>query len=156
MPYRVNGVTVASAGTVDHGVAGLWNPHATLSIKVVEISVVAGAAPAAGSGVELRRASARGTAGATVTPAIQQNDARSLAPPSGALLDLATYTVQPTVEAGGLWNWILGAVIGSGFIYPIPRGISVLPGAGLALVNRAGIVVPACEVTFVWTEEYEY
>lgn len=122
---------------------------------MVEIGLVAVAAPAAGSGIELRRMSARGTAGSTVTPAIQQHDARELAPPSGALLDLATYSAQPTVEAGGLMAWVLGAVIGSGFIYPIPRGIRVKPGAGLVMVTRAAIAVPACEAWFVWTEEYE-
>lgn len=152
MAYRCNGLTVASAATVDHGVAGLWNPHSTLRIRVIEISLVAVAAPGAGAGVELRRMSARGTAGSTVTPAIANHDARSIAPPSGALLDVATYSVQPTLEANGLWNWVLSAVIGSGFIYPTPLGIVVPPGAGLVLVNRAGIVVPACEVTFVWQE----
>lgn len=149
-------MTAASAATDAHGVAALWNPHASLAIRVVEISLVAVTAPGAGSGIELRRISVRGTPGSTVTPAIQQHDGRVLAPPSGALLDLAAYTGQPTLEAGGLWAWILGAVIGSGFIYPIPRGITLLPGAGLALVNRAAIAVPAAEVTFVWLEEHEF
>jgi hypothetical protein len=150
--YRVNGVTVATAATDAHAVAALWNPHATARIRVVEISLVAVAAPGAGAGIELRRITARGTPGSTVTPAIQQHDARAIAPPSGALLDLAAYTVQPTLEAGGLWGWVLGAVIGSGFIYPVPLGIVVPPGAGLALVNRAAIIVPASEVAIVWQE----
>jgi hypothetical protein len=152
MMYRVNGLTAASAATVDHGVACLWNPHATKRIKVTEISLVAVTAPGAGAGVELRRCTARGTPGSTVTPGIQNADERDIAPPSGALLDLATYSVQPTLEANGLWNWVLGAVIGSGFIYPIALGETVVPGSGLVLVNRAGIIIPACEVTFAWEE----
>jgi hypothetical protein len=152
MAYRVNGLTAATVATDAHAVCALWNPHATQRIKVVEISLVALVAPGAGAGVELRRITTRGTAGSTVTPAIQQHDARGIAPPSGALLDLAAYTVQPTLEAGGLWAWILGAVIGSGFIYPMPLGLVIPPGSGVALINRAAIVVPSSEVTYVWQE----
>lgn len=154
MSYRVNGLTVATAATDAHAVCALWNPHATQRIRVIEISLVAVAAPGAGSGVELRRTTTRGTpATGTVTPAIQQHDARALAPASGALLDLGPFTAgQPTLEAGGLWAWVLGAVIGSGFIYPIPMGIVIPPGAGLALVNRAAIAVPACEISYTWQE----
>ena len=150
MTFRVNGLTAATAASADHALASLWNPHATARIRLVEISVVATTAPAAGSGLELRRITTRGTPGSTVTPGIQNHDARELAPPSGVLLDLAAFTGQPTLEANGLWGWILGAVIGSGFIYPIPRGLVIPAGAGIALVNRAAIAVPACEVTFVW------
>ncbi len=152
MSYRVNGLTVATAATADHGICALWNPHSTQRIVVTEISLSAVAAPGAAAGVELRRISARGTPGSTVTPAIQQHSERAVAPVSGALLDLATYTVQPTAEAGGLWGWVLGAVIGCGFIYPIPKGFVIGPGAGLALVTRAAIAIPACEVGVVWEE----
>jgi hypothetical protein len=152
MSYRISGTTVATAATDAHAVCALWNPHSTKRIRVTEIDLVAVAAPGAGAGVELRRITVRGTAGSSITAAIQNADERDIAPPSGAILDLATYTGQPTLEANADWTWVLGAVIGSGFIYPIPRGIVIPPGAGLALVNRAAIIVPACEVTYVWDE----
>lgn len=133
-----------------------WNPHSTMRVTVIEISLVTVTAPGSGSGVELRRTSARGaTPTATVTPAIQQDEQRVLAPPSGAVLELATFGTQPTLEAGGLWAWILAAAAAAGFIYPIPAGLVVPPGTGIALVNRAAIIVPACEVTVVWRETTE-
>ena len=150
--YSVRGRTVATAATLDHGVATLWNPHATQRLVVYEVGLCAAAAPAAGASFYLRRSTARGTAGSTVTPAIQQAFARAVAPPSGALLDLATYTGQPTFEAGGFMGWVLAAVAASGIIVPIPRGIEVPPGAGLSIVTAAGVAVPASEVWFGWQE----
>jgi len=150
--YSVRGRTVATAATQDHGVATLWNPHATTRLVVYEVGLCATAAPAAAASFYLRRASARGTAGSTVTPGIQHNFARGIAPPSGALLDLATYTGQPTFETGGFMGWVLAAVAASGIIVPIPRGIEVPPGAGLSIVTAAAVAVPASEVWFGWQE----
>ena len=150
--YSVRGRTVATAATLDHGVATLWNPHATQRLVVYEVGLCAAAAPAAGASFYLRRATARGTAGSTVTPGIQHNFARGVVPPSGALLDLATYTVQPTFEAAGFMGWVLAAVAASGIIVPIPRGIEVPPGAGLSIVTAAGVAIPASEVWFGWQE----
>lgn len=152
MSYRVSGLTGATAATDAHALAGLWNPHSTQRIRVVEISCVEVTAPGAASGIEIRRNTARGTPASTVTPLIQNHDGRALAPPSGALLDIGAYSVQPTLETIALWTWIFGAVIGSGFIYPIPLGLVIPPSSGIVLVNRAAIAVPASEVTFVWQE----
>lgn len=153
MAYRVNGVSVATVATDAHAVASIWNPHTTQRIKITELSLVAIAAPGAGAGVELRRITTRGTPGSTVTPTITSDDSRMLAPPSGALLDLAVFTAQPALDgAVSDWGWVLGGVIGAGFIYPFANGLIVPPGAGIAIVNRAAIVTPACEVSFVWKE----
>ena len=80
------------------------------------------------------------------------DDARAIAPPSGALLDLATYTVQPTFKTDGLLGWVLAAVAASGIIVPVPRGIEVPPGAGLSIVTAAAVAIPASEVWFGWQE----
>lgn len=149
--FRVSGTTAATAATDQHAVAALWNPHSTARIHVKEISLVAFAAPGAGAGVLIRRISARGTAGSTVTPGIEHATDRDIAPPSGFLLDLATYSVQPTLVANSdMWGWVLAAVAASGFIY-VPAGdeITIPPGTGIALVNRAAIITPTCEVSFV-------
>lgn len=150
--YSVRGRTVATAATANHSVATLWNPHATARLVVYEFGLCAAAAPAAGASFYLRRATARGTPGSTVTPGIQHSLARAIAPPSGALLDLATYSAQPTFEADGFLGWVLAAVAASGIIVPIPRGIEVPPGAGLSIVTAAAIAVPASEVWFGWQE----
>lgn len=153
--YTVRGRTVASAATADHGIAALWNPHGTQRIKVLQFAYVAAAAPGAGAGFNLQRITARGTPGSTVTPGISNHSTRGIAPPSGALLDLATYSVQPTPDTVDMGlGWVLAAVAASGVIYNIPGGIVIPPGAGLALLNNAAIAVPAGDVSFVWLEDY--
>jgi len=153
--YTVRGRTVATATTVDTAAAALWNPHATQRIRVIQFALCAAAAPATGASLKLRRISARGTPGSTVTPGIANHSLRALDRPSGALLDLALYTAQPTFEAGDLGlGWILAAVAAAGVIYPIPGGIEIPPGAGLCITTGAGIAIPASDVVFVWLEDW--
>lgn len=154
--YLVRGRTVATAATADHGVAHLWNPHASQRLRVKEIGInCIAAAPAAGASVYLRRTTVRGTAGSTVTPGIQHDVDRAIAPPSGALLDLAAFTGQPTFETGGMFGWGFAAVQASGILYPVglsPKGIAIPPGAGLAIVTAVAVVIPASEVWFGFEE----
>ena len=150
--YGVRGRTAATAATADNGIAALWNPHATKRLTVYEIGLMAASAPASGASVYLRRTSARGTAGSTVTPGIQNGYQRDIAPVSGVLLDLAAYSVQPTFETGGLKGWVLMAVAAATILYPISKGIVVPPGTGLALVTAAAIIIPISEVWAVWAE----
>lgn len=150
--YSVRGRTAATAATADHGVFTLWNASGTKRIAVYEYGLAAAVAPAAGASIYLRRVTARGTAGSTVTPGAPQSFAGDAAPPSGALLDLAAYTVQPTFSAAGFQGWVFAAVAASGLIYPIPRGIEIPPGAGLSVVTAAAVAIPASEVWFSWEE----
>lgn len=150
--YRVRGATAATAATIDHAIAAVWNPSATKRIYLVEFSYCAQVAPATTSGFYLRRITARGTAGSTATPAAPNSEENDAVPDSGFLLDLATYSVQPTLAAApgmGL-SWNLAAVIGSGVVYPIAgRGLSIPPGAGIALLNHTAVIVPAGDVGVV-------
>lgn len=148
-PYFVSGRTAATAATAGHAAAQLWNPHATVRVTVWEIWIGANAAPAASCAVHVRRSTTRGTGASTVTPAIQNDGARGGAPPSGFVVDLAAFSVQPTLEAIALAGWTLGAVAGSGIIMPFPRGIEVPPGAGLVLVCGNAVAIPASDITFV-------
>lgn len=152
--YTVGGLTVASAATANHGVCMLWNPSGSKRLTVMAFGIVAVAAPGAGSGIRVVRATARGTAGSTVTPDADNRGDGTVAPQTGAVLDLATYTGQPTIASPALEAWVLAAVIGSGVILPLNngQGYDILPGTGLAIVNRAAIAVPACEVFFTWEE----
>lgn len=152
MIYSVRGLTVATAATADHAIASIWNPDAGKRIRVLEIAAFAAAAPGAGSGFYLRRISARGTAGSTVTLVAGHSVENDKAPSSAFVLDLATFSVQPTLVAGAIGpGCVFAAVAASGILVPL-RGITIPPGQGLALVNRAAIVVPACEVSFVVEE----
>lgn len=152
--YTVGGLTVATAATANHGVFGLWNPSGSKRLTVTAIGICAVAAPGAGSGIKVVRMTARGTAGSTVTPDADNRGDGAITTQSGALLDLATYTVQPTLASPPMEAWVLAAVIGSGIILPLNNGLGydILPGTGLAVVTRAAIIVPACEV-FVTFEE---
>ena len=152
--YRVSGTTVATAATDQHAICALWNASTTKTIICRELSVVAFAAPGAGAGFLVRRISARGTAGSTVTTAAvhETDDDPGTNPVSGFLLDLAAYSVQPTLIAGDLDAWVFAAVTASGIVKPYPEGIAIGPGRGLALVNRAAIAFPTSEVAFL-TEE---
>lgn len=155
--YRCSALTVATAATAEHAIAALWNPHATGDIWIQEVHVWLTVGTA--SVPALRRISARGTPGSTVTPAREHDPAYGAAPPSGALVDCATYTVQPTLigassQSSSLFRAQLAALIGASFMYPIPATdqIRVPAGAGVVLVTSTAVAFPASIVTFVWRD----
>ncbi len=156
--FYASGRSAATAVTIDHALAALWNPSATVRLMVREVWICANAAPGAGAALYLRRITARGTPGTTVTPTINNESELLLAPPSGALLDLAAYSAQPTHApvvtntAGKLAIWTFAAVAASGVIFPFPRGIEIPAGNGLAIANQTGIIFPASDIVFVWEE----
>lgn len=150
--YQVRGRSVATAATADHAAAALWNPSTAFRITVWEIWVCCNAAPAAGAALNLRRITTSGTAGSTVTPTIENDTDRALAPPSGALLHLAAYTVQPTLIGIGMAGWTFAAVAASGIIMPFPRGIAIPPGTGLAITAATALAIPAADIVYVWSE----
>ncbi|MGH8581298.1 MAG: hypothetical protein ACREWG_00620 [Gammaproteobacteria bacterium] len=154
--YSVRGESAATAATADHAIAAFWNPHASQRIKVVSFALFkAGGAGAAGDSFRGRRITVRGTAGSTVTPGIAQHSERGIAPPSGVLLDLAAFTGQPTLDTVDLGiGWTAPAVQGAGIVYPIPGGIVLGPGAGIALIQVAATAWPASEITFSWLEDW--
>lgn len=149
--YRTNGLTTATTGTDAHAIAEIWNPSSTKRIWVVELAANAITAPAAGAGLTLRRSTVKGTAAATVTPNAESSDERDAAPDSAFTLELGAFSGQPTLATGELGlAWMLAVVAGSGIVYPVSgKGICVPPGTGLCLVNRAAVIFPASEVSFV-------
>lgn len=123
--------------------AALWNPHASRRIKVVSVGLLMRDFDIAGNGLILYRTSTRGTPGSTVTPDADNCEDGLSPPPSGMLLDLAEYSVQPTLAAAPLFGpfaFPAGAAgtEGSGFVQPLPRGVIVKPGTGLAICERIG------------------
>lgn len=154
--YTARGRTTTTTAAADNAVATLWNPHSTHRIKVIAISICVAIAPSAGSTPKLRRVTARGTPASTVNPGIAQHSERSIAPPSGALLDLGTYSAQPTFDTGDLgFGWVLAAVAASGIVYPLPaNGIIIPPGAGLCIATGSAVAIPASDITFTWLEDW--
>lgn len=153
--YSVRGRSAATVATADHVVAQIWNPHATQRIKAILFSLYKqGGAGTAGDSVRLRRSTARGTPATTVTPDIDNHSERALAPPSGFLLDLAAFSVQPTLDTSDLGiGWTAPAVQGAGIVRPMP-GIIVPPGTGLAIVQVAATIWPASEVVWEILEDW--
>lgn len=150
--YSAGGRTAATAATANHAGAALWNASTTKSIFVTVISWSKTVATADNLG--LVRITTRGTAGSTVTP-VAQNDADfDQAPPSGALLDLAAYTVQPTISSATAYQfrWNLPATVGCGFILALPDVIEIPAGGGLCLVTPPATILQPADVSFFWRE----
>lgn len=150
--YMVRGRTAATAATAGLAIAALWNPHASVRLHLHEIWFCANVAPGAGSAFEIRRLSARGTPASSVTAAAVHDTEGSIAAVSGAVVDVNVYTVVPTITAGALGAWTLGAVAGAGLVLPFPRDIEIPAAAGLALVTANAIIVPVSDVTFVFSD----
>ncbi|TMJ36269.1 MAG: hypothetical protein E6G87_10625 [Alphaproteobacteria bacterium] len=98
--YSVRGRTAATAANISDAVFGFWNPHTSQIVRLMALTVVAQTLIAnvwlAGT---FRRTTARGMPAATVTPDISNDGRRGANPVSGVLLDLAAFSVQPTLEA---------------------------------------------------------
>lgn len=146
--YSVRGLTGATVGTADHAIFAVWNPSTTKRIELLEIGVFTVTAGTAGCGFYRRRITARGTAGSTATPSLENALERDAAPDSGFLLDLAAYSVQPTLAAApGMGPSVaMPNSIGAGIIIPFAQDLIIPPGTGIAFLNRAAVIFPASEV----------
>ncbi len=150
--YSVRGFTVATQNA-NEAIATLWNPSSTNAVTVDEVWVYR--TGITGDRLYINSITARGTPGSTVTPTSVNCWDDPAAPPSGILLDLARFTVQPTESAPVLWG-IAGAgatgIAGTGFAWTWPRGIKVAPGRGIGVFVGTAADWPASEVAFVWSE----
>lgn len=153
--YTVRGRNAATAATADHAIAQLWNPHASQRIKVINFTVFKTAAGTGGDALRLKRSTARGTAGSTVTPDIDNHSERAVAPVSGALLDLSAFSAQPTLDASELGpEFVAAAFAAAGIVYAIPGGIVVPFGTGLVLAQTAATIWPISGISFTWLEDW--
>lgn len=150
--HYVRGFTAATAATANHAIASCWNPSGTRRVKLVEVAIFKAGAGAANDSIYLERITARGTAGSTVTPDADNSSEADATSPAGVLLDLAAFTVQPTLASPGMYGWVAPAVAGAGIILPTPRGIWIPAGAGVAILQRAATAWPTSEVTFVFED----
>lgn len=148
---RTNAVTDAAANAI---VAQLWNPSSTRSLQVFEVSIFK---TAAGGNEDLAvvRASARGaTPGSTITPGIAQDFERAVAPVTGAVIETSNFGTEPTIDGVAFGKrWMAPAVLASGIVWTFASGITVLPGAGLAIAQlTSALAVPVADVNFIWSE----
>lgn len=146
--YAVNGKTAATAATIDHAIAEVWNPSTSKRIKLMQLWVAKQAAGAADEPV-LRRSTAKGTAGSTVTPGSVQEYEQIAAPPSAFTLELAAFSVQPTLAAGPMHGFVLPASIGSGIIWVFDEPVEIKAGEGVVLTTGIALAFPVSRITAV-------
>ena len=146
--YSIAGRAAATAATNHHAIATLWNPSGGTAITVYTV----GYSMTTGSGglASIFRASARGTPGSTVTPDLD-NDYGRKAAPSGAVLDLAAYTVQPTFDTNEIIQLNAENQIGGGAVIQLPVPIVVPPGTGLN-IQQTNSSSNVCDVWFEFDE----
>ena len=151
MRAMLGGRTAATAATANVAGCALWNPHASIRLRVYEIWWCKTVATV--DNLALVRISARGTATSSIT-AVQANETDYAgAPTSGAILDV-TYSAQPTIisSTAPLMRWNLPAAVGSGAIWSFPEEIEIPAGQGLAIITPPAVILQPADVTFRWAE----
>jgi hypothetical protein len=153
--YSVRGVGVSGAGAGSVAF-GLWNPHSTQIIKLKRIVLSVQAGASSGTIAIFQRSSTRGTPASTVTPDISTDGKRGAGPPSGALLDLGAFTVQPTLDTDELFSFVqLGGTSGGDADFTQydfqGEGFYIPPATGLCLARSFNN--PTYEVTLTWSED---
>lgn len=150
--YSVGGRSADTAATADHVAGLLWNPHASIALEVVEVAVFLVGATVT-NGQLIRTSTAGATPGTTITPDIDNHYNREFAPISGALLYLAAFGTQPTVQGPALRRFNMPAAAGSGYIWDFrDKPIIVPAGTGLAIATPTAVVFQDSDFYFTWDE----
>lgn len=139
-PAAVTAATARAAASV------CWNPHATSRIQAFEVWLANTSAVAFNLG--LTRATARGTASTTSTPAAGNAIENDSAPPSGFVIDTA-WSVAPTISAVDMIRWNVPAAAGNGVFLPFPDPIAISPVSGLALITPTALAFQVSDITWV-------
>jgi hypothetical protein len=148
--YGAAARTGATAVTIDHCAGALWNPHATKSIQVWMLTL---SRTAAANQWYVQRITAKGTPGSTVTPVIDNDFDRLLAPISGAVIDLAPYSVQPTKAPPDYFRPMSGQNNpGVSQELWFEGGLRLPAGTGLGLFAGIGGTANVFDLSFMWDE----
>lgn len=142
--YTVSALTTAGSTTLP--IISLYG-GTTVRPKLRELAVFNTTATAVS--LALVRVTTTGTQGTALTemPLTQED-------PAAIATAFNTHSVAPTITAGDLYRFTLGAAIGSGIVLTFPdTGINIPPTAnnGLAVVVSTG-TGQACNVTMQWDE----
>ncbi len=149
MRYVVQGKTVATAATIDHAICEIWNPSSSKRIHLLQLHVSKQAAGAADEPV-LRRATAKGTSGSTITPGQVNEYEQAAAPPSGFTLEMSAFTVQPTLASGALHGFVLPGSVGAGVMWVFDdNGLEIPAGQGIVLTTGIALAFPVSRVTAI-------
>lgn len=147
MTYSVEGRSTASDAS--EWVCNFWNPSSQ-RIVIWEFGIYFD--PGVAGRLGTRRTTVRGTAGVTITPDIDNAWGMDDPPPSGMLLDLANFTVQPTPVTSLIHAWQYNGPAGLGNAINFPKGIVVPGGTGLGMKAETVTAWPISTVYVVWDE----
>lgn len=146
--FSIAGRNTTTAATADLSFGTFWNNHATADLYVVTLAIHKFSGR---TDCTIRRATARGTPASTVTPDID-NDYLKLAAPLAGVLDLGSYSVQPTVDPSFVYRYgEAGAGAGAGLELVFGDGIRIPAGEGLT-VRQVAAVGSARDLTFTWDD----
>lgn len=151
--YSVGGrMNAATTAATDDVAFQLWNPSTAKAIYAQEVHFFKSAATA--DGQKLIRSSARGaTPGATLTPDIDNDYNRAVAPVSAAVLETSNFATEPTLAGPAIAQTNLPAAIGAGFIWVFGGdGIAVPQSTGLCVASPTAVIIQIADGTFVWDE----
>lgn len=128
-------VACTTSGAVDAAEVGanLWNPHGSLPLRVVWVSVDMAGQVTGGVTMRLIRTSTQGSGGATYTPDADNHYSRRAAPQSAAVLRRGDFSTSPTAVGSGLVVAHLGVPSGSAFHRWLQQPIIVPGGSGLGV-----------------------
>jgi len=151
--FAVAGRSANTAATADHVAVQLWNPSATRSVWVVEIHIQK-STTATLDNHGIAGTTARGaTPTTTVTPDLDNDFEWEVTPASACVLELATFSSQPTLGTPYLYRGVLPAAIGSAVQYVFPgNGLKLKPASGLAVATPVAVILMASDFTFVFHE----
>ena len=150
--YAISGRSLDTAATADHVGAQLWNPASARSVYVIEVAYTMVGATACFPA--LVRSSARGsTPTATATPD-EDNDFDALVTPASAtVLELATFSSQPTIDGPYMYRQNVPAAAGAGVIWNFAdKPIRVPAGTGLVVATPVSTILQDGDFTFVFDD----
>lgn len=143
--FSVAGRTNAATTNVNDVHAQLWNPHSVRSLWVLEVETTRVDLVSGVPVLRLVRSSARGSGpGATVTPDLDNDFERGITPGTGAVLEVANFTTEPTLTGAPFGQSMMtaataGLQAGPMYQWGFPAGLRVPPGTGLCVaVTLAG------------------
>ena len=157
--YSVLGRTAGIGSGAAVAAASLWNPHSSLTIKLLALSVALQDTTNTNRDFLCARINARGTPASTVTPNISKDSRRGVAPQSGTLLDLGVYSVEPTLDGDFQPPYMqFGGNVSMGkFVFHrFGNGLYIPPGAGFSVIDitNVGSGTNVRDYTFTWVEDF--
>lgn len=151
MGYQMRHRIGALAGVAQEPIFLIWNPHASISVKLTSLGYQINAAASAEVALFAQRAFLRGTPTSTATATAAHDDEGASAPASGLVIDEIDSAAPPTIS-GTMFVWTLPLSASSALVIPFPRGLWLPPSQGLSVRTAQSPTLATSDVTVSWEE----